>query len=102
MTASPHVPLERHPQPNITDLVVAPELAAIALLDAALDVAVAALLAQHMTLIDDLRPPGHDGTVVELANVVRRRASSLRHILARYVHAVRNAAAPDTDADLPF
>jgi hypothetical protein len=105
MAASPHAHPERPPTPTVPDLVVAPELATLALLDAALEVAVAALLAEHMTLIDDLRPPGHDGPVVELADVVCRRAGSLRDILARYVRAVRDAAG-DTgagpDADLPF
>jgi hypothetical protein len=85
--------------------VVAPELATLALLDAALEVAVAALLAEHMTLLDDFRPPGRDGPVVELADVVCRRAGSLRRLLARYVRAVRDAAsdaAVDPLADLPF
>lgn len=105
MAPSPHARAERRPPPTVPDLVVAPELATLALLDAALEVAVAALLAEHLTLIDDLRPPSQDGPVVELADVVCRRAGSLRDVLARYVRAVRDAAsqAPvDPDADLPF
>jgi hypothetical protein len=105
MAPSPHAHAERRPPPTVPDLVVAPELATLALLDAALEVAVAALLAEHMTLIDDLRPTGRDGPIVELADLVCRRAGSLRGILARYVRAVRDAASDtpvDPDADLPF
>jgi hypothetical protein len=105
MIPSPRAPAQRRPPPTVPDLVVAPELATLALLDAALEVAVAALLAEHMTLIDDLRPSGRDGPVVELADVVCRRAGSLRNVLARYTRAVRDAANDvpvDPDTDLPF
>jgi len=105
MDASPHVRPDRPRPPTVTDLLVAPELAALALLDAALQITIAALLAEHMTLIDELRPPARDGPVVDLADAICRRASSLRDLLARYASAVRDAARPtavDPDADLPF
>jgi hypothetical protein len=88
----------------VHDLIVAPELAAITLLDRALDIARAALLAEHLTLIDDLRPPCKDGPVVEVANLLCLRAASLRRLLARYARLVRNAAKSRDDPDdtLPF
>lgn len=91
--------------PSVPDLLVAPELAALSLLDLALDVAASALLAEHMTLIDELHVPGHDGPVVDFARVICQRATSLRHVLARYARAARDAAKPpseDPTADLPF
>ena len=105
MAASPHPHGTRHPQLSVRDLVVAPELATLDLLDAALEIAIAALLAEHMTLIDDFRPLDEDGHVIELARTVCRRAGSLRELLARYVGAVRSTAKHppgDPDADLPF
>jgi hypothetical protein len=105
MTAPSKVCAARPGPPTVPDLLVAPELAALALLDAALQITIAALLAEHMTLIDELRPPARDGPVVDLADAVCRRASSLRDLLARYARAVRDAARPppvDPDADLPF
>jgi hypothetical protein len=82
------------PPPRVPDLAVAPELAAILLLEHALDVATDALLAEHMTLIDDFHPPREQGPVVHLAEVICRRAAALRETLWRYRHAVRDAAAP--------
>ena len=91
--------------PSARDLLTAPELASIVLLDCALDVARAALLSQHVTLSDHMRPPTNDGVVVELAALVCRRSASLHVALARYVRAVHHAArraADDSDDDLPF
>jgi len=85
----PLAPLE----PTVPELVVAPELAA------------AALLAEHMTLIDELRRPGDDAAAVDLAHTICLRAASLRRVLARYARVARDAARPaakDPDADLPF
>jgi hypothetical protein len=98
-------PAERPPPPSVPDLLVAPELAALSMLDVALEIVVAALLAEHITLIDDLREPGEHGPVVELADVICRRAASLRLVLARYARAARDASAPssrDPTDDLPF
>jgi hypothetical protein len=88
----------------VPELVNAPELAALALLDAALEVATSALVAEHMSLIDDLRPPDDDAPVLLLADRITRRAAALRLLLARYRHAVRDcqpiAADHSTDDEL--
>ncbi len=89
------------------DLVDAPELAALILLEYALDVAADALVAEHMTLIDDFHNPRQQGDVVSLAHTIRLRASALRDTLVRYRRAVRDAAVSAaahhaTDDDLPF
>lgn len=93
--------------PTVPNLVLAPELATIALLELALDVTVTALLAQHPTLIDDYAMTRDRDPVVSLAAAICRRAVSLEDTLERYARAVRDAAtAPaaddDIDADLPF
>jgi hypothetical protein len=80
------------PPPTVPDLVDAPELAAIILLEHALDVAVDALLAEHMTLIDDFLSPRQQGRVVSLAYTICLRAGALRDVLVRYRRAVRDAA----------
>ena len=58
-----------------------------------------ALLAEHSTLIDDFRPPSEQGRVVALAHDICRREASLRAVLARYRHAVREAAVPEPRCD---
>jgi hypothetical protein len=93
--------------PTVPDLVDAPELAAIILLEHALDVAADALVAEHMTLIDDFHNPRQQGPVVSLAHTIRLRASALRETLVRYRRAVRDAAASAAadnapDDDFPF
>lgn len=91
------------PTPTVPQLVDSPELAAVILLEHALDVAVDALLAQHMTLVDDFRRPSEDGPVLTLASTICRRAPALRDTLRRYRQAVRLAtsstAADDDDSD---
>jgi hypothetical protein len=93
--------------PTVPDLVGAPELAAIFLLELALDVAATALVAEHMTLIDDFRRPREQGAIISLAHTICLRAGALRDTLVRYRRAVRDAAAPADaddapDDDLPF
>lgn len=80
--------------PQVPDLVVAPELAAVILLEHALAVAADALLAAYPTLIDDLQPPRDQGPVVSLAHVICCRGAALRETLWRYRRAVSVAAAP--------
>lgn len=103
----------RHPStptpapPTVPDLVDAPELAAIILLELALDVAASALVAEHMTLIDDFHTPREHGAVVSLAHTICRRAGALRDTLVRYrraVHDAADSAEADNaqDDDLPF
>jgi hypothetical protein len=77
--------------PTVPDLEAAPELAAIILLEHALDVVREALLAEHPTLIDDFRRPEDDGPVLSLANAICLRAPTLRDALRRYRRAVRLA-----------
>ena len=96
-----HVPAP----PTVPDLGSAPELAAIFLLELALDVAKDALLAEHPTLVDDFPRPGDQGPVLDLANTICRRAYALRDILRRYRRAARDAvtlATNEPDSDLPF
>jgi len=45
MASTPIRPAERPPPPSVPDLLVAPELAALSILDVALEIVVAALLA---------------------------------------------------------
>lgn len=96
----------RHPvcSPSPPDLVLAPELAILAVLAHVLDAAAAALLAEHPTLIDDFRRPRDDGRVLALASTLCRRAAALADTVANYDRAVRDAMAPtnDADQDLPF
>jgi hypothetical protein len=75
----------------VPELVLAPELAAIVLLEHALDVVREALLAEHPTLVDDFRRPKDDGPVLSLANAICLRAPALRDTLRRYRQAVRLA-----------
>ena len=91
--------------PTVPELVRAPELAAIILLEHALDIATSALVAEHPTLIDDFHRPREQGRVVSLAHTICLRTGALRDTLVRYRRAVRDAAsvadnAPDDD--LPF
>lgn len=79
------------PPPTVPDLAMAPELAAIILLEHALSVAGDALVAEHVTLIDDLHPPREQGAVVFLAHLICKREAALRDTLRRYRRAVRDA-----------
>lgn len=92
--------------PTVPDLIGAPELAAIILLEHALDIATSALLAEHLTLTDDFHRPREQGPVVSLAYAICRRAGALRATLEGYRRAVRDAATADVDdppdGDLPF
>ena len=80
--------------PTVPDLAFAPELGALILLDHALAVVRAALLAEHPTLIDDFHRPREQGRVFFLAHLICQREATLREILQRYRRAVREAAAP--------
>jgi hypothetical protein len=94
------------PSPTVPDIEAAPELAAIILLEHALDVVGNALLAEHPTLIDDFHRPSEEGPVLCLANIICRRASTLLDLLRRYRQAVRLAASStptdDPGDDVPF
>jgi hypothetical protein len=92
--------------PTVPDLVDAPELAAVMLLEHALDVVTDALLAEHPTLIDDFAMAHDNGLVLSYAHAIWRRAASLRNILWRYRRAVRDTtkpvAPPTSDDDFLF
>jgi hypothetical protein len=92
--------------PTVPELVHAPELATIALLEHALDLAARALLAEHPTLADDFAGTRDDGPVLTLAHAISRQAAVLEQALRRYRQAVRETAAPvrccDCRDDLPF
>ena len=89
------------------ELVLAPQLAAIVLLEHALDIAAQALLAEHPTLIDDYARARDRDPAVSLAHGICRRAGALEDMLRRYRRAVRDAydaaTAPDANSDdMPF
>jgi hypothetical protein len=91
----------------VPDLVLAPELAAIILLEHALDVATHALLAEHPTLTDDFARARDDTPALSLAHQICLRAGALEDTLRRYRHAVADvarsrSASNDADTDLPF
>lgn len=95
------------PPPTVPNLVLAPELAAIILLEHALDVAAHALLAEHPTLIDDFAIARDNAPVLSLASRICFRATALADTLRRYRRAVYDAARAQTSddddgSDLPF
>lgn len=84
-------------------LAAAPELAALALLDRALAVAVRALLAEHPTLAVQPDPGRADAITVAKARQLLAVVRPLRRAVARYRLAVRKSLLPHTaDDDLPF
>jgi len=86
----------------VPDLIVAPELAAIILLEHMLAITVDALVAAHPTLIDDFHRP-LDGPVLALAHTICHRAPTLRDILQRYRQAARDAdMVLELPEDVPF
>jgi hypothetical protein len=91
----------------VPDLVLAPELAAIILLEHALDVATHALLAEHPTLVDDFARARDDAPALSLAHRICLRAGALEETLRRYRRAVGDlerlrSADDDVDSDLPL
>jgi hypothetical protein len=99
-------PAQTPPPPNVPDLVGAPELAAVILLEHALGVVTDALLAEHPTLIDDFALAHSKSAVLAHAARICRRAASLRDLLRRYRCAVRDATMPvareTSDDDILF
>jgi hypothetical protein len=83
------------PWPTPPDLAENPELAVLALLDAALDLTVSALLALYPELADPERPYWIDAPSAarDRAATIASRAHSLREALARY----RRILPPATD-----
>jgi len=87
--------------PRPDDLLNAPERAALALLDAALAVARAALLAENPD-VAVLGDPvyGHDPPTCVLAARLVAHADAMHHLLAAYLDALH--ALDPGDFDLPF
>ena len=82
-------------------LAAAPELATLALLETALNVCTAALLAEHPTLGHDLRPDPEPPSLREARRLLAA-AHRLIHTVARYRNAVVDSlVAPGRDAG-PF
>ena len=92
------------PDPPLLDhrlLVAAPELATLALLETALTVCSAALLAEHPTLGHDLRPHPEPPSLREARRLIAA-AHRFRGTIARYRSAVTDSlVAPHHDAN-PF
>jgi hypothetical protein len=83
-------------------LAAAPELATLALLDHALAVCAASLLAEHPTLGHDLRPDPEPPSLREARRLLAA-AQRFQIAITRYRSAVLDALLPDTDDDhLPF
>jgi len=82
--------------PTVPDLILAPELAAVALLEHALDMAVSAIRAEHPELADDLARERDADPAAALALTICRRSGDLLDTLHRYRRAVRDAA-PSAD-----
>jgi hypothetical protein len=105
-TANKRQPAQTPPPPTVPDLVDAPELAAVILLEHALGVVTDALLAEHPTLIDDFTVAHSKSAVLAHAVTIGRRASALRDVLRRYRRAVRDATTPvvreTSDDDILF
>ena len=90
--------------PSDQDLAVAPETAAIAMLDAALAVTVITLLAANpeLSLCQDTTPPHVPPYPARQAAVLLARIHSLRASLRRYHHATAlHPLEPDDEPD-PF
>jgi len=82
-------------------LAAAPELATLALLDTALDVCTAALMAEHPTLDHDLRPDPEPPSLREARRLIAA-AHRLRCTVARYRNAVIDSIIPRRDDTEPF
>lgn len=82
-------------------LAAAPELATLALLDAALDVCTTALLAEHPTLEHDLRPDPEPPSLREARRLIAA-AHRLRCAVTRYRNAVIDCLVPRRDDNEPF
>ncbi len=82
-------------------LAAAPELATLALLEAALTVCTAALLAEHPTLDHDLRPDPEPSSLREARRLIAA-ANRCRGTIARYRAAVIDSLVPLRDDTDPF
>jgi hypothetical protein len=86
---------------ELHELLVAPELVVVDLVDHAAHALRLALLAEH-PLIDDPSAAHDDALVQRRARVLLHRASRLRRALADYRREVRRVLGQPDDPDLPF
>ena len=82
-------------------LAAAPELATLALLDTALTLCTAALLAEHPTLDHDLRPDPEPPSLREARRLIAA-ARRFRCTIIRYRNAVLDGLVPLRDDTDPF
>ena len=83
---------------DTSDLLSAPELGIIGVLEVALIALRAALILEHPTLIDELSSPSEPRTL-RAARRLTLDAGPLSHALARYRRALALARAPPNDSD---
>lgn len=83
---------------DTSDLLSAPELGIIGVLDVALTALSAALILEHPTLIDELGSPSEPRTL-RAARRLTLDAGRLSRALARYRRALALARAPPKDTD---
>jgi len=87
--------------PSRDDIHVAPELAPLAVLDAALAVAEQVLCVEHTLDVSDV-PDTEDPTTLVVAKLVAGRIIELRGLLACYRGAVDRAIPESDRKDYPF
>lgn len=91
--------------PTPIDYIVAPELAALAIVDLAIDVALFALIAAQPSLVGDAPPcwvRDADSRPVRLGRALCTRAGKFQRLLRAYSDAVRDEVQDRDDQDLPF
>ncbi len=86
---------------ELRQLLIAPEMVVVDLLDHCLDALRLALLAEHPLLDDDLAAPD-DPPVQRRARALLRHTSRLRRALDAYRHEVRAVLREDSRNDIPF
>lgn len=90
-------------RPTTLDFILAPELAALAIVDHAIDVALSALIAAQPPLAGDPPPywvrDAHTRPIL-IARTLSKRAARLQHLLRAY-HAAVLAEARDRNDDYP-
>ena len=91
------------------DLVAAPELAILAVLDATLEIAATALVAAHLDALDpNLQletprgPHEPDRHAVTVARTILVLGDSVRREIARYTHALDDDRQRQRTDDIPF
>lgn len=92
------------PALGLEDLIAAPELAALELLDHALHLAVLAVVAQYPHLLGDEsgHVRHHGDSLAAMAERLLNATAALRPVLERYRVAVVDARHDANDDDLPF